>query len=54
MSLVGVEFEVFGQVQGVFFRKYTESAAKKIGVRGWISSVGYFRLAGGMGWIRIL
>ncbi|XP_051864206.1 acylphosphatase-2 [Drosophila albomicans] len=28
-------FEVFGKVQGVFFRKYTERKANTLGVRGW-------------------
>ena len=31
-----VDFEVFGRVQGVFFRKYTQSKAKSLDVRGWI------------------
>ena len=34
--LLHIEFEVFGKVQGVFFRKYTQSKANSIGVRGWI------------------
>ena len=35
-KLLHLEFEVFGRVQGVFFRKYTQQKAKSIGVRGWI------------------
>ena len=35
-KLLHVDFEVFGRVQGVFFRKYTQQKAKSIGVRGWI------------------
>ncbi|XP_026318918.1 acylphosphatase-2-like isoform X1 [Hyposmocoma kahamanoa] len=35
MSLEAVDFEVFGTVQGVFFRKYTKEQADKLGVRGW-------------------
>ena len=35
-KLLHVEFEVFGKVQGVFFRKYTQSKANSLGVRGWI------------------
>ncbi|KAJ8925267.1 hypothetical protein NQ315_009095 [Exocentrus adspersus] len=34
-KLVSVDFEVFGRVQGVFFRKYTEQQAKRLGLRGW-------------------
>ncbi|XP_076258124.1 acylphosphatase 2 isoform X2 [Rhynchophorus ferrugineus] len=33
--LVSVDFEVFGRVQGVFFRKYTQQEATKLGLRGW-------------------
>ncbi|XP_066249595.1 acylphosphatase-2 isoform X2 [Euwallacea similis] len=33
--LRAVDFEVFGRVQGVFFRKYTEKEAKKLGLKGW-------------------
>ncbi|XP_046996861.1 acylphosphatase-2-like isoform X2 [Schistocerca americana] len=35
-DMVSVDFEVFGRVQGVFFRKYTVDEAKKVGVKGWI------------------
>jgi len=34
--LIALEYEVFGKVQGVFFRKYTDKQASKLGVRGWI------------------
>ncbi|XP_030375954.1 acylphosphatase-2 [Scaptodrosophila lebanonensis] len=33
--LYACNFEVFGRVQGVFFRKYTEKQAKTLGVHGW-------------------
>ncbi|XP_019866689.2 acylphosphatase-1 [Aethina tumida] len=36
MALTRVEYEVFGLVQGVFFRKYTESQAKQLQLRGWV------------------
>ncbi|XP_014270766.1 acylphosphatase-2 [Halyomorpha halys] len=29
------DFEVFGKVQGVFFRKYTQGKAQELGVKGW-------------------
>ncbi|XP_037732407.1 acylphosphatase-2 [Drosophila subpulchrella] len=34
-QLFACNFEVFGKVQGVFFRKYTEQTAKSLGVYGW-------------------
>ncbi|XP_065354369.1 acylphosphatase-2 [Calliphora vicina] len=34
-KLFAVNFEVFGKVQGVFFRKYTEKQALHLGLRGW-------------------
>ncbi|XP_042231598.1 acylphosphatase-2-like isoform X1 [Homarus americanus] len=33
--LISVDFEVFGIVQGVFFRKYTQKKAKELALRGW-------------------
>ncbi|KAL1500757.1 hypothetical protein ABEB36_006203 [Hypothenemus hampei] len=33
--LVSLDFEVFGLVQGVFFRKYTERQARRLQLRGW-------------------
>ncbi|XP_075167230.1 acylphosphatase-2-like [Haematobia irritans] len=30
------DFEVFGKVQGVFFRKHTQRKAKELGLHGWI------------------
>ncbi|XP_034829432.1 acylphosphatase-2-like [Maniola hyperantus] len=35
MTLKSVDFEVFGRVQGVFFRKYTKSQADKLDLKGW-------------------
>ncbi|CAH1713306.1 unnamed protein product [Chironomus riparius] len=34
-KIVFCEFEVFGKVQGVYFRKYTERQAIILGLRGW-------------------
>ncbi|CAG9837429.1 unnamed protein product [Diabrotica balteata] len=34
-TLLSVDFEVFGRVQGVFFRKYTEKEAKRLNLKGW-------------------
>ena len=33
--LTRCSFEVFGKVQGVFFRKYTKQQAQALGVTGW-------------------
>ncbi|RXN07924.1 acylphosphatase-2 isoform X1 [Labeo rohita] len=35
---VSVDFEVFGDVQGVCFRMYTEAEARKLGVTGWVKN----------------
>ncbi|XP_059393424.1 acylphosphatase-2-like [Carassius carassius] len=35
---VSVDFEVFGNVQGVCFRMYTETEAQKLGVTGWVKN----------------
>lgn len=32
------EFEVFGRVQGVFFRKYTKQQAEKLQLTGWCAN----------------
>uniref|UniRef100_A0A1A9VAT6 acylphosphatase n=1 Tax=Glossina austeni TaxID=7395 RepID=A0A1A9VAT6_GLOAU len=34
-QLYGCDFEVYGKVQRVFFRKYTASKAKDLGLHGW-------------------
>ncbi|XP_064455491.1 acylphosphatase-1-like [Ornithodoros turicata] len=33
--LVSTNFEVYGRVQGVFFRKCTKQKADELGVKGW-------------------
>lgn len=35
-QLYACDYEVFGKVQHVFFRKYTEKKAKELGLHGWI------------------
>ncbi|XP_043929846.1 acylphosphatase-1 [Protopterus annectens] len=35
-DLVSVDYEVFGKVQGVFFRKYTQAEGKRLGLVGWV------------------
>ncbi|XP_037639351.1 acylphosphatase-2-like [Sebastes umbrosus] len=35
-KLVSVDFEIFGDVQGVCFRMYTEKEGLKLGLVGWV------------------
>ncbi|XP_012579792.1 PREDICTED: acylphosphatase-1 isoform X1 [Condylura cristata] len=37
-TLISVDYEVFGKVQGVFFRKYTQAESKKLGLVGWVQN----------------
>ncbi|TRY88450.1 hypothetical protein DNTS_018876, partial [Danionella cerebrum] len=37
-ACVSVDFEVFGRVQGVCFRMYTEAEGKKLGLSGWVKN----------------
>ncbi|BFF94901.1 acylphosphatase-2 [Drosophila madeirensis] len=34
-NIFGCKFEVFGKVQGVYFRKHTNNKAKRLGLVGW-------------------
>merc|ERR1712130_201375 len=36
--LIAVDFEVFGRVQGVFFRKFTQEQATSLGLKGWVKN----------------
>ncbi|XP_006268421.1 acylphosphatase-1 isoform X1 [Alligator mississippiensis] len=35
-SLVSVDYEIFGKVQGVFFRKHTQAEGRQLGLVGWV------------------
>ncbi|CAG9787907.1 unnamed protein product [Diatraea saccharalis] len=34
-TMKAIDFEIYGRVQGVFFRKFTKQQADKLGLRGW-------------------
>ncbi|XP_069786528.1 acylphosphatase-1-like [Narcine bancroftii] len=36
--LLSVDYEVFGKVQGVFFRKHAQKEAKRLGLVGWVQN----------------
>ncbi|XP_034040878.1 acylphosphatase-2-like [Thalassophryne amazonica] len=38
VKLVSVDFEVFGYVQGVCFRMYTEREGLRLGLVGWVKN----------------
>ena len=37
-AIIHTKFEIFGKVQGVYFRKYTKEKADTIGIRGWVKN----------------
>ncbi|XP_035279315.1 acylphosphatase-1 [Anguilla anguilla] len=37
-DVISVDYEIFGRVQGVFFRKYTQAEGKKLGLVGWVQN----------------
>ena len=37
-ELHNIEVRVRGMVQGVFFRAFTEQAARRLGIRGWVKN----------------
>ncbi|UJR25500.1 hypothetical protein I4U23_006846 [Adineta vaga] len=37
-SYASCDFEIFGTVQGVFFRKYTQQQATKLKLVGWVKN----------------
>lgn len=38
-SFVSCDFEIFGTVQGVFFRKYTQQQGTKLNLVGWVKNL---------------
>lgn len=47
-KLVSVDFEVYGKVQGVFFRKYTQKRAQALGLRGFVQNTSKGTVVGRM------
>ncbi|KAM6275131.1 acylphosphatase-1 [Porphyrio hochstetteri] len=45
-GLLSVDYEVFGTVQGVFFRKYTQREAKRLGLVGWVQNTSHSTVQG--------
>ncbi|NWR61989.1 ACYP1 protein, partial [Bucorvus abyssinicus] len=45
-ELLSVDYEVSGKVQGVFFRKYTQGEAKRLGLVGWVRNTSYGTVQG--------
>ncbi|NXP44815.1 ACYP1 protein, partial [Heliornis fulica] len=45
-GFVSVDYEVFGRVQGVFFRKYTQLEAKRLGLVGWVQNTSHGTVQG--------
>uniref|UniRef100_A0A8C5RVQ3 Acylphosphatase n=1 Tax=Laticauda laticaudata TaxID=8630 RepID=A0A8C5RVQ3_LATLA len=45
-GLISVDYEVFGKVQGVFFRKHTQAQGKKLGLVGWVQNTDYGTVQG--------
>ncbi|KAL1790967.1 acylphosphatase-1 isoform X1 [Sigmodon hispidus] len=45
-TLVSVDYEIFGKVQGVFFRKYTQAESKKLGLVGWVQNTDWGTVQG--------
>uniref|UniRef100_T1IQP0 Acylphosphatase n=1 Tax=Strigamia maritima TaxID=126957 RepID=T1IQP0_STRMM len=46
--MLSVDYEVFGKVQGVFFRKYTQHKAKELGLTGWVRNTSEGTVVGQM------
>merc|ERR1711976_1044739 len=42
----GIRFEVFGKVQGVWFRKYTKKTADKLNLKGWCKNTDHGTVIG--------
>ncbi|KAM3824806.1 acylphosphatase-1-like isoform 1-T1 [Vipera latastei] len=45
-ELWAIDYEIYGEVQGVFFRKYTEDQGRKLGLVGWVKNTAHGTVTG--------
>ncbi|ESO83485.1 hypothetical protein LOTGIDRAFT_197158 [Lottia gigantea] len=45
-KFLSFDFEIFGKVQGVFFRKHTKKAAENLNLVGWVRNTGHKTVVG--------
>ncbi|XP_067135003.1 acylphosphatase-2-like isoform X2 [Centruroides vittatus] len=45
-KMKSVDFEVFGRVQGVFFRRDTRETAQKLNLKGWVKNTRHSTVVG--------
>ncbi|XP_075704634.1 acylphosphatase-1-like isoform X2 [Rhinoderma darwinii] len=45
-ALICLDYEVFGKVQGVFFRKYTQAEGTRLGLVGWVQNTEHGSVTG--------
>ncbi|XP_059541979.1 acylphosphatase-1-like [Myotis daubentonii] len=51
-TLIWVDYEVLGKVQGVFFHKYTQAESKRLGLVGWVQNTMQGQLQGPISKVR--
>ena len=37
-NITHIKYEIFGKVQGVYFRKHTKKKADELGIKGWVQN----------------
>ncbi|XP_078497450.1 acylphosphatase-1-like [Lissotriton helveticus] len=45
-GMLSVDYEAFGRVQGVFFRKYVQALGRKPGLVGWVQNINQHSVRG--------
>ena len=38
INITHIKYEIFGKVQGVYFRKHTKKKADALGIKGWVQN----------------